>query len=184
MFVNVNINEPVTLQTPKATLLRTTTASAMLKSKLEYCTYTWTLGYFQWFDPSIVCNRVPDTVSGEVSNPGDISKICFNTRYFNIHMSTNNFQRSYTCQQTISRDLTCCKDSTPRWSCAAAPWWSGETPSLELALCLVAEKSKIQDQFKNYRISLEISGIIFLSLIHIWRCRRLLTCRSRWSPYH
>ena len=22
-----------------------------------------------------------------------------------------------------------------------------------------------------------------LSLIHIWRCRRLLTCRSRWSPY-
>ena len=25
---------------------------------------------------------------------------------------------------------------------------------------------------------------IILSLIHIWRCRRLLTCRSRWSPYH
>ena len=23
-----------------------------------------------------------------------------------------------------------------------------------------------------------------LSLIHIWRCRRLLTSRSRWSPYH
>ena len=23
-----------------------------------------------------------------------------------------------------------------------------------------------------------------LSLIHIWRCRRKLTCRSRWSPYH
>ena len=23
-----------------------------------------------------------------------------------------------------------------------------------------------------------------LSLIHIRRCRRLLTCRSRWSPYH
>ena len=27
-------------------------------------------------------------------------------------------------------------------------------------------------------------GSICLSLIHIWRCRRLLTCRSRWSPYH
>eukprot|EP00826_Nyctotherus_ovalis_P022885 TRINITY_DN17665_c0_g1_i1.p1 TRINITY_DN17665_c0_g1~~TRINITY_DN17665_c0_g1_i1.p1 ORF type:complete len:215 (-),score=42.06 TRINITY_DN17665_c0_g1_i1:18-662(-) len=25
---------------------------------------------------------------------------------------------------------------------------------------------------------------IDLSLIHICRCRRLLTCRSRWSPYH
>ena len=39
MFVNVNVNvrqckyEPVTLQTSQATLLRTTTASAMLKSK-------------------------------------------------------------------------------------------------------------------------------------------------------
>ena len=25
---------------------------------------------------------------------------------------------------------------------------------------------------------------IFLSLIHIWRCRRSYACRSRWSPYH
>ena len=24
----------------------------------------------------------------------------------------------------------------------------------------------------------------FLSLIHIWRCRRSTLCRSRWSPYH
>ena len=24
----------------------------------------------------------------------------------------------------------------------------------------------------------------FLSLIHIWRCRRYAVCRSRWSPYH
>ena len=23
-----------------------------------------------------------------------------------------------------------------------------------------------------------------LSLIHIWRCRRITGCRSRWSPYH
>eukprot|EP00826_Nyctotherus_ovalis_P049671 TRINITY_DN601_c0_g1_i1.p5 TRINITY_DN601_c0_g1~~TRINITY_DN601_c0_g1_i1.p5 ORF type:complete len:215 (-),score=71.98 TRINITY_DN601_c0_g1_i1:18-662(-) len=28
------------------------------------------------------------------------------------------------------------------------------------------------------------NSIIDLSLIHICRCRRLLTCRSRWSPYH
>ena len=25
---------------------------------------------------------------------------------------------------------------------------------------------------------------VTLSLIHIWRCRRRLRCRSRWSPYH
>ena len=27
-------------------------------------------------------------------------------------------------------------------------------------------------------------GIYGLSLIHIWRCRRIERCRSRWSPYH
>ena len=26
--------------------------------------------------------------------------------------------------------------------------------------------------------------VSYLSLIHIWRCRRRLRCRSRWSPYH
>ena len=26
--------------------------------------------------------------------------------------------------------------------------------------------------------------ILLLSLIHIWRCRRIERCRSRWSPYH
>ena len=27
-------------------------------------------------------------------------------------------------------------------------------------------------------------GLFGLSLIHIWRCRRIERCRSRWSPYH
>ena len=26
--------------------------------------------------------------------------------------------------------------------------------------------------------------VLILSLIHIWRCRRIERCRSRWSPYH
>ena len=26
--------------------------------------------------------------------------------------------------------------------------------------------------------------LLYLSLIHIWRCRRYSLCRSRWSPYH
>ena len=33
---------------------------------------------------------------------------------------------------------------------------------------------------KVYRFKLEE----MLSLIHIWRCRRIERCRSRWSPYH
>ena len=31
--------------------------------------------------------------------------------------------------------------------------------------------------------SWKLSGL-YLSLIHIWRCRRSTLCRSRWSPYH
>ena len=29
-----------------------------------------------------------------------------------------------------------------------------------------------------------LSPSVYLSLIHIWRCRRSTLCRSRWSPYH
>ena len=29
-----------------------------------------------------------------------------------------------------------------------------------------------------------VVGLMTLSLIHIWRCRRSTLCRSRWSPYH
>ena len=29
-----------------------------------------------------------------------------------------------------------------------------------------------------------IDTVCGLSLIHIWRCRRIERCRSRWSPYH
>ena len=31
---------------------------------------------------------------------------------------------------------------------------------------------------------LQVPLSLFLSLIHIWRCRRIERCRSRWSPYH
>ena len=34
------------------------------------------------------------------------------------------------------------------------------------------------------RHSTQAPSLLLLSLIHIWRCRRLVECRSRWSPYH
>ena len=34
------------------------------------------------------------------------------------------------------------------------------------------------------KLSLGYHAVLFLSLIHIWRCRRSYACRSRWSPYH
>ena len=33
------------------------------------------------------------------------------------------------------------------------------------------------------KLATDLTGL-FLSLIHIWRCRRSTLCRSRWSPYH
>ena len=36
-----------------------------------------------------------------------------------------------------------------------------------------------------YADAKSLSGVCpLLSLIHIWRCRRIERCRSRWSPYH
>ena len=35
----------------------------------------------------------------------------------------------------------------------------------------------------SHQLSIHFTTLI-LSLIHIWRCRRIERCRSRWSPYH
>ena len=38
---------------------------------------------------------------------------------------------------------------------------------------------------RSFRTVLKTSiSVCYLSLIHIWRCRRSYACRSRWSPYH
>ena len=45
-----------------------------------------------------------------------------------------------------------------------SPLWEGRGPSFEQTLIHFTQG--------------------YLSLIHIWRCRRYAVCRSRWSPYH
>ena len=52
---------------------------------------------------------------------------------------------------------------------------------------LIGSKQWASSVSKLYGLNYEAVGhpnYMPLSLIHIWRCRRLLTCRSRWSPYH
>eukprot|EP00826_Nyctotherus_ovalis_P032399 TRINITY_DN26105_c0_g1_i2.p2 TRINITY_DN26105_c0_g1~~TRINITY_DN26105_c0_g1_i2.p2 ORF type:complete len:140 (+),score=24.69 TRINITY_DN26105_c0_g1_i2:76-495(+) len=53
------------------------------------------------------------------------------------------------------------------------------------ALVKAAERDFKKDsaEFKGF-ITKHKEAVVELSLIHICRCRRLLTCRSRWSPYH
>ena len=58
------------------------------------------------------------------------------------------------------------------------------------AIRLRIVKLKVQWTMPEIQISVNISRTffahseMFLSLIHIWRCRRYAVCRSRWSPYH
>ena len=49
--------------------------------------------------------------------------------------------------------------------------------------CTVKLKGMIS-YISTFLNSLKHDGILYLSLIHIWRCRRYAVCRSRWSPYH
>ena len=38
--------------------------------------------------------------------------------------------------------------------------------------------------YPYHHLSSPYDVMCHLSLIHIWRCRRIERCRSRWSPYH
>eukprot|EP00826_Nyctotherus_ovalis_P047738 TRINITY_DN5534_c0_g1_i6.p1 TRINITY_DN5534_c0_g1~~TRINITY_DN5534_c0_g1_i6.p1 ORF type:complete len:163 (-),score=46.52 TRINITY_DN5534_c0_g1_i6:14-502(-) len=51
----------------------------------------------------------------------------------------------------------------------------------KMELCSVKFKEVLAEALNTGKV---IGTPMYLSLIHICRCRRLLTCRSRWSPYH
>ena len=58
--------------------------------------------------------------------------------------------------------------------------------SLSLCLCLSVCLCSTPFVFSSPSLSLFFlyTALSLLSLIHIWRCRRHVVCRSRWSPYH
>ena len=59
--------------------------------------------------------------------------------------------------------------------------------SMSKFLDYITNKQYIKNMFtfhcNKHRLILYLL-CFFLSLIHIWRCRRYAVCRSRWSPYH
>ena len=84
--------------------------------------------------------------------------------------------------------------------CLLPPWAATyhKNSTLTLRPCEYSQGEKGQgppSKWKEYELVddriLEIvldyqnrTAIEYLSLIHIWRCRRSTLCRSRWSPYH
>ena len=101
-----------------------------------------------------------------------------------IDITLRNFERSYhlNCWQWLNLDtefivhiwLNWFHDSTAYISSSGNDMSHicGRSPYLR---CISCTRRRVQ--------SAELASLT-LSLIHIWRCRRLLTCRSRWSPYH
>ena len=72
------------------------------------------------------------------------------------------FWRSWNVQELPSKILCFLKCACPAWHQSLT---RGQTKALEDA-------------------NVQRRALQILSLIHIWRCRRIERCRSRWSPYH
>ena len=69
--------------------------------------------------------------------------------------------------------------------------WNVWVYSIGLWICLpwdfCASSWDCEIVLKTVRLERSALGwgkVVQLSLIHIWRCRRIERCRSRWSPYH
>ena len=74
----------------------------------------------------------------------------------------------------------CCSTSCPSY------WWNGDK-YLGPAVLLQAYRwiNDSRDEDKKERLKKVADELkLYLSLIHICRCRRIERCRSRWSPYH
>ena len=68
------------------------------------------------------------------------------------------------------------------FSLSSIDWWlvAGLWPSDKSVALHQNFKCDLTLLFPQYWVT----QCIQLSLIHIWRCRRIERCRSRWSPYH
>eukprot|EP00826_Nyctotherus_ovalis_P006150 TRINITY_DN11424_c0_g1_i7.p1 TRINITY_DN11424_c0_g1~~TRINITY_DN11424_c0_g1_i7.p1 ORF type:complete len:114 (+),score=14.79 TRINITY_DN11424_c0_g1_i7:181-522(+) len=97
-------------------------------------------------------------------------------------------------QKRFKPELTVSSQSLPRNS--SAPTYvnrneeyinNGISPYTIQFLRKMAEynKSTLSHHLGNdYPLSSMFTSVLYLSLIHICRCRRYAVCRSRWSPYN
>ena len=120
-----------------------------------------------WLSPRITIHHIPRSIAGP---------ICLYISY--LHFSALNFEA--------------CKYDT---SVAGLRWYY-----VVPLLCILASQwsefnyfsiKQIHYMWWRFLYSGSVVGRInkvavslHLSLIHIWRCRRIERCRSRWSPYH
>ena len=93
---------------------------------------------------------------------------------------THAVSRSWTCRRC--RSLAQCRTGwrgrkVPGADRSVSTWqtWTGKTST---------RRAGFRRREGCRRFLYTFSAVSRLSLIHIWRCRRHVVCRSRWSPYH
>ena len=73
-------------------------------------------------------------------------------------------------------------------SCLSSKTSSTVSGCIQTAVFLTGwSKITVTQQVLSWQLwiySADLWTTLVLSLIHIWRCRRVTVCRSRWSPYH
>ena len=96
--------------------------------------------------------------------------------YFVCVTETHSYNtRSSRSNLYISRAVKCCRTNSLR--VRGPKYWN----KLPLSLKIPSSFGIFKTQLKTYLVT---NSCIKSVSIHIWRCRRRLRCRSRWSPYH
>ena len=120
-----------------------------------------------------------------------------NTKFFhrmaNLHRKFNHLSRVVVdgVQYEVFHEMKVAIHDYYKYLFTEPKSWRPKVDGLCLPVLQVGDKESLQRAFTKE----EVVKALFdwcgdkalgpdLSLIHIWRCRRIERCRSRWSPYH
>ena len=130
------------------------------------------------------------TAGGMLIRGTGIMELCtmhFNARLTQVWISQY-MRRHYSIVNDINR-VTC---NSARATCPQIilAWCRNDNRLFTLQFSSsndISQKTKVSVTIwpkDIYLLNIKIVHVVHLSLIHIWRCRRIERCRSRWSPYH
>ena len=108
-----------------------------------------------------------------LAKPGNTPKSCSNYYASQGHLQSGR-------HRCLSVSRTSCHE---RQRCYSIHNTLCKNHSIQVQLLSIASQTGTTFRLRWHTFH-SIVFVIVLSLIHIWRCRRIERCRSRWSPYH